>query len=81
MYLHVSIRALFFERANITKVLKKKRAVKYLKCSKVKPEEANTKKSFGIYNIYGMKEKAVHFSKKVEGVFDFYPKSKSHIHR
>ena len=37
----------------------------------VKPEEVSIQRNLiGIYNIYGMKEKAVHLSKKVDGVFD-----------
>ena len=36
-----------------------------------KPEEASIQRNLiGIYNIYGIKEKAVHLSRKVDGVFE-----------
>ena len=63
----------FFEKANISKSIEeKKNAVKYFEMAyEVKPEEASIQRNLiGIYNIYGMKEKAVHLSKKVNGVFD-----------
>ena len=37
----------------------------------IKPEEASIQRNLiGIYNIYGMKEKTVHLSRKVDGVFE-----------
>lgn len=63
----------FFERANISKNIEdRKRAVKYFEMAyQIKPEEASIQRNLiGIYNIYGMKEKAVHLSRKVDGVFE-----------
>ena len=57
----------------LAKILKdRKRAVKYFEMAyEIKPEEASIQRNLiGIYNIYGMKEKAVHLSRKVEGVFE-----------
>ena len=63
----------FFERANISKNIEdRKRAVEYFEMAyEIKPEEASIQRNLiSIYNIYGMKEKAVHLSRKVEGVFE-----------
>lgn len=63
----------FFEKAKISNnIEEKKNAVKYFETAyEIKPEETSIQKNLiGIYNIYGMKAKAVHLSKKVEGVFE-----------
>ena len=63
----------FFETANINKKNEdRKSAIKYFKLAyKINPDEASIQANLiGIYNLYGMKNKAVYQLKKSYGVFD-----------
>jgi len=63
----------FFEKANITNnIEEKKNAIKYFEMAYgLSSEEPSIQRNLiGIYNIYGLKNKAIHLSKKVDGVFN-----------
>lgn len=63
----------FFEKSNISRNIEEKRnAIKYFEMAyKINPEELSIQKNLiGIYNLYGMKNKAIQLSRKADGVFD-----------
>jgi tetratricopeptide (TPR) repeat protein len=63
----------FFEKANVSNNNEeKKNAIKYFEMAyELNSEEPSIQRNLiGIYNIYGLKNKAVHLSTKVDGVFE-----------
>ena len=63
----------FFEIANISNnIEEKKKAIMYFEMAyDIQPEELSIKRNLiGIYNVYGIKEKAVRLEREVDGVFE-----------
>lgn len=63
----------FFEKANKSNnIEEKKNAIMYFELAyEISPQELSIQRNLiGIYNIYGIKNKAIHLEKKVDGVFD-----------
>jgi len=63
----------FFEKSNTNNNIEEKRnAVKYFEMAReIDPEESSIQKNLiGIYNLYGMKNKAIKLSREIDGVFD-----------